>query len=102
MSDDKLLLNEALRLARLYWGYSQTEMAELLGVSQSVVSQIEGQKRSVTLNILDRYAESLDVKKSTLMFFAEELDGIETIPRRKRIFARKVLELLDAIAPQEV
>ena len=97
----KPLLNEALRLARIYWGYSQTEIADHLGVSQSIVSQIESQNRAVTLNILERYADVLDVKLSRLMFFAEELDGIENIPKNKRIFARKVLELLNAIAPRE-
>ena len=75
------MINEALALARMYWGYSQSEMADALGMSQAMVSEIERGTKSVTLDTLDRYATALGVKKSQLMFFAEEIEGQRARPQ---------------------
>ena len=69
------MINQALGLARLYWGYSQAEMATELNMSQAMVSEIERGTKSVTLETLDRYSQALGIKKSQLMFFAEEIEG---------------------------
>ncbi len=95
------LVNEALRLARLYWGYNQGQMAEMLGVSQSIVSEIEGASKSVSMDLLEKYSATLDVKMSNLLFFAEELEEMPNATRGKTIIAKKVLEFLDGIAPEE-
>lgn len=95
------LVNEALRIARLYWGYNQGQMAELLGVSQSIVSEIESSSKSVSMDLLEKYSDALEVKMSNLLFFAEELEDLPNPTRGKTIIARKVLEFLDGIAPKE-
>lgn len=95
------LINEALRVARLYWGYTQSDMASRLEVSQSVVSEIESASKSVSMDMLEKYAGALEVKMSNLLFFAEELEGVPQPTRGKTIIARKVLEFLDGIAPEE-
>ncbi|MEM1397275.1 MAG: helix-turn-helix transcriptional regulator [Pseudomonadota bacterium] len=103
MSDQvrRPLVNQALYLARLYWGYNQGEMASAVGVSQSVISEVERGHKSVSMDLLERYAVALNVKMSSLLFFAEELEGVPTPTRGKTIIARKVLEFLDGIAPKE-
>lgn len=95
------MINQALRLARLYWGYSQSELAEMLGVSQSIVSEVENATKSVSMDLLEKYAEVLGVSMANLLFFADELKDIPDPIRRKTIIATKVLEFLDGIAPQE-
>lgn len=95
------LINEALRLARLYWGFNQAEMAERLGVSQSVVSEVESASKSVSMDLLERYSDALKVKMSNLVFFAEELESIPNPSRGKTIVAKRVLEFLDRIAPND-
>lgn len=95
------LVNEALRLARLYWGYNQGQMAKKLGVSQSIVSEVESASKSVSMDLLEKYSEALNVKMSNLLFFAEELEGVPTPSRGKTIIAKKVLDFLDGIAPKE-
>ncbi|AEI94256.1 helix-turn-helix domain-containing protein [Roseobacter litoralis] len=95
------LINEALTLARLYWGYSQVEMAEALGMSQAMVSEIERGSKSVTLETLERYSEALGVKKSQLMFFAEEIEDDVPVRRGRLIIARKALDLLEKLKPSE-
>lgn len=95
------LLNEALRLARLYWGYTQAELAEKLGIAQSTISEVEKGKKSVSMNLLEKYSSALDIRMSNLLFFAEELENHVPPSRGKLIVATKVLEILDGIAPKE-
>jgi transcriptional regulator with XRE-family HTH domain len=95
------MINEALALARMYWGYSQKEMADLLGMSQAMVSEIERGSKSVTLETLDRYARALRVKKSDLMFFAEEIEGKGPVRRGRLIIASAALRILQRLKPTE-
>lgn len=97
----KPMINEALTLARLYWGYSQVEMAEMLGLSQAMVSEIERGSKAVTIETLNRYSEVLRVRKSQLMFFAEEIEGEAPVRRGRLIVARKALDLLEKLKPAE-
>lgn len=93
-------INEALRLVRHYWGYTQAELAEALGVTQSMVSDVESSRKSVSMDLLERYSEVLGIRMSQLLFFAEEIEG-EPVQRRGKLFiADKVLRLLDALKPQ--
>jgi transcriptional regulator with XRE-family HTH domain len=97
----KPTINEALRLARLYWGYTQAEMADRTGVSQPMISSIEAGSKAVSMELLERYASGLNVRMSNLMFFAEELKDKPLHSRGKLLVGDKVLELLDAFAPKE-
>lgn len=97
----KQMINEALALARMYWGYSQKEMAEALGMSQAMVSEIERGTKSVTLETLDRYASALGVKKSQLMFFAEEIEGKGPVRKGRLIVADAALRVLRTLKPME-
>lgn len=95
------MINEALALARMYWGYSQSEMASALGMSQAMVSEIERGTKSVTLETLDRYSHALGVKKSQLMFFAEEIEGKGPIRKGRLIVAETALRVLRALKPAD-
>lgn len=95
------MINEALTIARLYWGYTQAELAALLGVSQAMVSEIERGVKDVSMDMLDRYATALNVRKSQLMFFAEEIDGEPPQRKGKLLIADKVLKILQAIKPDD-
>ncbi len=95
------MINEALALARMYWGFSQIEMAEQLGVSQAMVSEIERGSKAVSMEMLDRYSGALGVKKSQLMFFAEEIEGHEPVRKGRLIIAQKALQILQYLKPEE-
>lgn len=93
------MINEALKIARLYWGFTQKEMAEALGISQAMVSEIERGTKSVTYDMLDRYSKALGVRKSQLMFFAEEIEGEAPVRKGRLIVAEKALRLLNKLKP---
>lgn len=102
MADKKsAMINEALKLARLYWGYSQVELANATGISQAMISEIERGLKSVTLETLDRYSEALGVRKSQLMFFAEEIEGEVPVRKGRLLIAGKALKILDKLKPEE-
>lgn len=102
MTDNKRpMINEAVTIARLYWGYSQTELASLLGVSQAMVSEIERGAKDVSMDMLDKYSVALNVRKSQLLFFAEEIESEPPQRKGKLIIAEKVLRLLSLLKPEE-
>src|SRR5579863_7828183 len=93
-------LAEALRLLRVFHDISQTDLANRLQVSKSFLSEIESGKKEPTLHLLSRYAIEFEISLSSLLFFAERINGAaSSVPGQK--FAPKVLKLLDWIAASE-
>jgi transcriptional regulator with XRE-family HTH domain len=95
------MINEALRLLRLYCGYSQSEMAKRLSVTQSMISDVEGGRKNVTMDLLEAYSLAVGVRMSQLLFFAEEIEGQPIARRGQLIVADKVLTLLERLKPRE-
>ena len=78
-------MGEALRLLRIFNGYKSAELAKKLELSQSYVSELENGKKQPTMEVLDKYAKVFEMKKSTLMLFAESLEGEEIKNDKKSI-----------------
>lgn len=95
------MVNDALRLVRLYWGLSQVELARELELSQSMISEIERGTKSVTMDVLERYSSRLGIRMSQLLFFAEEIENHPPPTRGKLIVANKTLQLLETLAPKD-
>jgi len=95
------MINEALRLLRLYCGFSQAEMAKRLSVTQSMVSDVEAGRKNVTMDLLQAYSSAVDVRMSQLLFFAEEIEGQPIARRGQLIIADKVLKLLEKMKPAD-
>ena len=94
------MINDALRLLRLYCGFSQAEMANQLSTTQSLVSDVEGGRKNVTMDLLEAYSKATDIRMSDLLFFAEEIEG-QPMPRRGQlIVAEGVLKILEKLKPR--
>jgi transcriptional regulator with XRE-family HTH domain len=96
------MINDALRLLRLYLGLSQKQIATALNISQSMVSEIESGAKPVSMDVLERYSTKLNIRMSQLLFFAEELEGEPLKTRGKLIVANRALKLLDTLSPREI
>jgi transcriptional regulator with XRE-family HTH domain len=59
-----VMLNEALRLIRVYHDVRQSEMAEKLGISKSYLSEIEHDRKRPTLDLVEKYAEIFKIPVS--------------------------------------
>lgn len=95
------MINEALRLLRLYCQFSQAEMAKRLNVAQSLVSDVESARKAVSMDLLQAYSDTAGIKMSQLLFFAEEIEGQPIARRGQLIIADKVLKLLEKLHPVE-
>jgi transcriptional regulator with XRE-family HTH domain len=96
------MINDALRLLRLYLGLSQKQIAAELELSQPLISEIENGAKAVSMEVLERYSTKLNVRMSQLVFFAEELAGEPVQAKGKLIVASSVLSLLERLAPREI
>ena len=97
-------MGEALRLLRIFNGYKSAELAKKLKLSQSYVSELENGKKQPTMEVLDKYAKVFEMKKSTLMLFAESLEGEEIKNDKKQRIARagmKLLKILEKVGEFE-
>ena len=92
------MLNEALRLIRVFYDLSQKQLAEKLGISKSYLSEIESGKKTPTIDLLNRYADYFDIPVSSIMFFAENLDKHTKVENLRTLVSTKILAILNFIA----
>ena len=88
------MINEALRLLRVFHDLKQFEMAEKLGISKSYISEIEKGTKSPSLDLIERYATEFNIPTSSIMFFAEKIPMAKDGGKAKAKIASKVLDIL--------
>lgn len=96
------MLNDALRLIRVYHDVSQSELAVELGISKSYLSELENNHKNVTLDILERYSKHFQIPMSSLMLFAERSGGNGAAEGTRIFVASKVVKMLDWLANLEL
>ena len=78
------MIGEALKMFRNIHGYKAKELADLLEISPSYLSEIEnGKKKSPSYELLEKYADVFDVKLSTLILFTEEYNQNKVTDKAK-------------------
>ena len=93
------MLNHALRLMRVFHKLIQKEVAELLRISKSHISEIESGKKTPTLAVLERYASVFEVPVSSIFFFSENMCGCMQGKSVNTDIPEKLLALLE---PQKI
>lgn len=88
------MINEALRLIRVYHDMKQTEAAEKLGISKSYLSEIEKGTKTPTLQLITRYEREFNIPSSSIMFFSESLDNGKTYEQARSFVAAKIVSLM--------
>ena len=91
------MLNEALRLIRVYHDLSQKEAAERVKLSKSYLSELEAGNKKVTLEVLEKYSTAFDLPISSLMLFAEQAASNSLAERARVKIAGKVIKMLEWI-----
>ncbi|WP_439634701.1 helix-turn-helix domain-containing protein [Glycocaulis sp.] len=92
------MLNEALRLVRVYHDMSKAELARELGFSRSFITELEGGNKKVTIDTLERYSEYFDIPVSSLMLFAERTVDADFSEAARTFVADKALRMLDWVS----
>lgn len=88
------MLNEALRLIRVYHDISQTQLSLELEISNSYLSEIESGKKQPTLELLKKYSIRFDIPVSSLMFFSENINNTKVTEKLRIGAAKKIIALL--------
>lgn len=90
------MINEALKLVRVYHNMKQKDLADALGLSPSYVNEIESGKKQVTIDVLEKYSQYFKMPTSSLLYFAEQKGRQGENPRVNPI-AAKAMKMLDWI-----
>lgn len=93
--------NEALRLIRVFHDLNQSELAERLSISKSYLSELESGKKTPTLELLQKYADSFSMPLSSLMFFAENVESPSRADKVRVTIASKALRMLQWLAAKD-
>ena len=88
------MLNEALRLIRVYHDLRQSDAAEKIGVSKSYLSEIESGNKRPSLDLVEKYAKAFDIPASSIMFFSENVDKPQAYERARGAVASKIIRLM--------
>lgn len=88
------MLGEALRLIRVYHDLKQKDVAERLKISPTYLSEIEKGHKTPTLDVIQRYSDSFGLPVSSIMFFAESVEGKTSYDRARTFVAGKMVGLL--------
>jgi len=92
--------HEALRLVRVFHDMNQTTLAERLQISKSYLSEIESGKKQVPLELLQKYADIFGMPLSSLLFFAEQVEG-GARERLRSSIASKAIKMLNWMATKD-
>lgn len=90
------MINKALRIIRQFHEFKQVELAEKLDISKSYLSEIEAGKKTITLDLLNKYSKTFDIPVSSLVFFSESLDNKNIGSNKfKKVVASKILNIME-------
>jgi len=88
------MLHEALRLIRIFHDINQTDLAKKLEISKSLLSGIESGKKTISLELLNKYSKIFNVTVSSLMLFSEEIENNNFSGKTKIFVADKILKIM--------
>jgi transcriptional regulator with XRE-family HTH domain len=93
------MINEALKLVRVYHNLKQNQLAKALDISPSYLNELESGKKQVTMDVLQKYSDYFRIPTSSLLYFAERKSrhGEKLAVNPIAAKAIKMLEWVDTI-----
>jgi len=89
------MLNEALKQIRLFHQLKQVELAKKLDISKSYLSEIESGRKSVSMDLLHKYAEVFSVPASSLLLFSENIEAAKASDTLRLKCANKIIKAME-------
>lgn len=74
------MIGEVLKLIRTIKGYKAKDIAEKMNISPSYLSQVEKGVKKPSFEFLEKYAEAVGERSSTILFFDEEYSDTASKP----------------------
>lgn len=89
------LLGSRIKLLRTANGMTQEQLAEALGISRQKFARIENGNNSITLDILSKIAEALDVTVNDITKVLDEEPSISYRVNETNSSAEEIFDMLD-------
>lgn len=91
------MLNECLRLFRVFHDKKIVELAKELKISPSYLSEIETGKKQPPIELINKYAQVFKTTPSAILFFSEELDKEKKRGKLKISIRNKMIKFMQVI-----
>lgn len=91
------MLNECLRLFRIFHDKKMVNLAKELEISPSYLSEIESGKKQPSIEIIEKYAKIFKTTPSAILFFSEELDKEKKRGKLKISIRSKIIKFMQAV-----
>lgn len=92
--EETVSLGKVLRLLKIARGFSSKELAEKMNVSSTFISEVESDSKKPSLEMLSKYAAALEIRRSTILYFDEEMSG------KKYKYTQLLYEILKRIVEE--
>ena len=69
------MIHRAIKTFRQFNKMTQVEVAEQLSISKSYLSEIESGKKTINMELLEKFANLYEMPVSSLVFFSETLNS---------------------------
>ena len=96
------MLNECLRLFRVFHDRKLVELAKDLEISPGYLSEIESGKKPPSMELIKKYAKIFKTTPSAILFFSEELDKDKKRSRLKVSIRNKLIKFLQVIENETI
>ncbi|MEK5358136.1 helix-turn-helix domain-containing protein [Paenibacillus sp. FSL L8-0709] len=96
------MIGDILKKTRDIYGYKAKEMSVKLDISPSYLSEIENNKKKPSLDLLEKYAETFDMKVSTLILLSEDHDDAIKTNKPQEFIKKMMIKLIDVMSKDEV
>lgn len=92
------MIGEVLKRTRTIYGYKANEMSVKLGISSSYLSEIENNKKTPSLEILQKYADIYGMKLSSLILLSENLEELAKENKSNLFIRDLMMNLIDKMS----
>ena len=92
------MLNDALKLIRLFYDKTQRELAEELGISLSYLSEIEAGHRRINFDLISKYSEVFNIPASSLLLFSEQLESGKFTEKLRVRVSGEIVRIMNWVA----
>lgn len=96
------MLNEALRLIRVFHNMNQKELSEKLTISRSYLSEIESGRKNISIELINKYSTVFDIPSSSLLLFSENLENNKFSEKTRVYMAKKVVNIMNWVSESGV
>lgn len=86
-------IGEILKKLRFLYSVSAKDLAHGIGISPSYLSEIENNKKTPSLEVLNKYSQVFEIKVSTIMLMAEDYNENKSKP--ELFIQKRLIKILD-------